>query len=219
MKLGFLSRQGVGATVMISLLTLTVADALADRNEYRNAIRNATRAERPGVRPPGGRPPINRPPGNRPELRPPARPPINAGAAAVRDQIRHNARQRYYRNIAVNRRYGHWYQGYGGYRQDNDAFKWLAFTAISLKLLDMVNEEQQRRHEQAMIDATSARIGVPVTWRDGNASGRVIALNETRNNEGLMCREFQQEITVGGRKEDGFGTACLQPDGAWKIVN
>ena len=219
MRLGSLLRQCVGALVIVSMLILSAVNALADRNGYRNAIRNAARAERPGVRPPGGRPPINRPPGNRPDLRPPARPSINAGAAAVRAQIRHNARHRYYRNIAIKRRYGHWYHGYGGYHQDNDAFKWLAFTAISLKLLDMVNEEQQRRHEQAMIDATSARIGVPVTWRDGNASGRVIALNETRNNEGLMCREFQQEIIVGGKKEDGFGTACLQPDGAWKIVN
>ena len=199
---------------MVTLIMVGVGTASADRkdyrrsgNDFRKAVRSATRAERK----------IDKRPYDRRDLRDAYR--AGAVSGAVRNELRHNARQRYYRNIAINRRYGHWYTGYGGYRQDNDAFKWLAFTAISLKILDLVNEEQQRRHEQAMIDATSARIGVPVTWHDGNASGRVIALNETRNNEGLMCREFQQEIRVGGRTEDGFGTACLQPDGAWKIVN
>ena len=32
------------------------------------------------------------------------------------------------------------------------------------------------------------------------------------------CREFQQTITVGGKTEKAYGTACRQPDGAWKIV-
>jgi surface antigen len=35
---------------------------------------------------------------------------------------------------------------------------------------------------------------------------------------GTYCREFQQTITVGGQTQEGYGTACKQPDGAWKIV-
>ena len=35
----------------------------------------------------------------------------------------------------------------------------------------------------------------------------------------LACREFQQTITVGGRTETAYGTACRQPDGDWKIVS
>lgn len=31
------------------------------------------------------------------------------------------------------------------------------------------------------------------------------------------CREFTETIVVGGRKEQGYGTACLQADGAWQI--
>jgi hypothetical protein len=33
------------------------------------------------------------------------------------------------------------------------------------------------------------------------------------------CREFTQTFTVAGETEKGYGTACLQPDGAWKIIS
>lgn len=31
------------------------------------------------------------------------------------------------------------------------------------------------------------------------------------------CREVQMELTIGGRSQAGFGTACLQPDGSWQL--
>ncbi len=31
------------------------------------------------------------------------------------------------------------------------------------------------------------------------------------------CREYTKTVTVGGRAVESYGTACLQPDGAWKI--
>ena len=31
------------------------------------------------------------------------------------------------------------------------------------------------------------------------------------------CREVQMGITIGGRPQAGFGTACLQPDGSWQL--
>ncbi|MEK6733996.1 MAG: RT0821/Lpp0805 family surface protein [Pseudomonadota bacterium] len=33
------------------------------------------------------------------------------------------------------------------------------------------------------------------------------------------CREFTQHITVAGKTQDAYGTACRQPDGSWKIIN
>jgi surface antigen len=36
---------------------------------------------------------------------------------------------------------------------------------------------------------------------------------------GSYCREFTQTITVGGRTRHGYGTACRQPDGSWRIVD
>lgn len=33
------------------------------------------------------------------------------------------------------------------------------------------------------------------------------------------CREFTQTFSIGNKTEKGYGTACLQPDGSWKIVS
>lgn len=33
------------------------------------------------------------------------------------------------------------------------------------------------------------------------------------------CREYTRTIYVGGKPQEGYGTACLQPDGSWQIVN
>ncbi|MGQ4810573.1 hypothetical protein NKDENANG_04051 [Candidatus Entotheonellaceae bacterium PAL068K] len=32
------------------------------------------------------------------------------------------------------------------------------------------------------------------------------------------CREFQRDVIIDGKPERAYGTACLQPDGTWKIV-
>jgi hypothetical protein len=31
------------------------------------------------------------------------------------------------------------------------------------------------------------------------------------------CREFNTPVTVGGQQQQAYGTACLQPDGSWRI--
>src|SRR5690606_8212929 len=36
---------------------------------------------------------------------------------------------------------------------------------------------------------------------------------------GQYCREYQQTVTVGGREQRAYGTACRQPDGSWMVVN
>lgn len=35
---------------------------------------------------------------------------------------------------------------------------------------------------------------------------------------GEYCREYQTQVTVGGKVEKAYGTACRQPDGQWKII-
>ena len=129
------------------------------------------------------------------------------------DRIRH------YRNIIVLRPHGRWYGGYGRYRADDDAYKWLSFTAITLKLLDNLNEQQQREHEAAQIEATGARVGETILWRDGSASGAVTVVRDGTSTTGRYCREFQQEIKVGGVQERAYGTACRNPDGSWEVVS
>lgn len=128
-------------------------------------------------------------------------------------------RHRRFRNIIIVRPHGHAYHGYGHFRHDNDAWKWLSFTAITLKLLDMVDEQAQREHEAAQMKATTAVVGEKIVWETEAASGYVVTTKEGINNNGLTCREYQQTITVGGKNEEAYGTACLQADGSWKIAS
>jgi surface antigen len=41
----------------------------------------------------------------------------------------------------------------------------------------------------------------------------------TYSNGGRYCREYTQEIIIGGKKQSGYGTACRQPDGSWEIIS
>lgn len=128
-------------------------------------------------------------------------------------------RRHHYRDVWVVRPYGHWYSGYGYHYRDDDAYLWLAFTAITLSLLTLLTVAQQRAQEQAQIDATTAPVGSTIVWNDANASGSVSVLRDGHSSDGQYCREYQQTVTVGGRSEQAYGTACMQPDGAWHIVD
>lgn len=140
----------------------------------------------------------------------------------IRHGKRHDVppdRVRWYRDVVVVRPFGHWYPGYAHHHRDDDAYKWLAFTAITLGLLDYLNETQQREHEAAQIAATTAPVGERIYWREGGAGGYVVATREGTSASGRYCREFQHQVTIGGRAEDAYGTACLNPDGSWEVVS
>ena len=36
---------------------------------------------------------------------------------------------------------------------------------------------------------------------------------------GQTCREYQTTMMINGAPQPTYGTACLQPDGTWRIVN
>lgn len=68
--------------------------------------------------------------------------------------------------------------------------------------------------------AYTAPVGQQITWNNpqsGN-SGTITPVRDGYANNGAYCREFQQTITVGGQKQQGYGRACQQPDGSWQIV-
>lgn len=128
-------------------------------------------------------------------------------------------RNRHYRGVRVTRPHGRAYHGYGFFYDDNDAYKYLAFTRITLKVLDIINEDQQRMHEAAQVKATQANVGETIIWKDGNASGLVTTTRIGTSTSGRQCREFQQKVTIGGKAEQAYGTACLKADGSWELIN
>ncbi len=75
--------------------------------------------------------------------------------------------------------------------------------------------------EGAQVTAYASPVGQPITWNnpDSGNYGTVTPLRDGTNSQtGEYCREFQHEVTIGGRVEQAHGIACRQPDGAWKIV-
>jgi surface antigen len=100
----------------------------------------------------------------------------------------------------------------------DEIWGWLTFTAITLAILDNLNEQQQREHELALYSAAGAPLGETVYWEKGNAYGAITPLQDGTSSSGRYCREFQQEVTIGGDGETLYGTACQNADGSWEIV-
>jgi surface antigen len=75
----------------------------------------------------------------------------------------------------------------------------------------------QRSMQQGL---ETAPVNRRTAWNnpDTGASGTVTPTRTFQSSGGQYCREFQQTITVGAQTEEGYGTACRQPDGSWKIV-
>lgn len=59
------------------------------------------------------------------------------------------------------------------------------------------------------------------TWRNPNTGADVTATptRTFKTSDGENCREYQTSVTVAGKHEKAYGTACRQADGSWKIVN
>ncbi len=58
-------------------------------------------------------------------------------------------------------------------------------------------------------------------WRnpDSGHSGSYTPQPAYRASSGQTCREFQQTVTIDGREQSAYGTACRMPDGSWQIQN
>jgi len=64
-----------------------------------------------------------------------------------------------------------------------------------------------------------ARPNQVVAWRDPDgAAYQVQPARKFQDETGRYCREFTSKVTIGGRPQKAFGTACRQPDGDWEIV-
>jgi surface antigen len=75
--------------------------------------------------------------------------------------------------------------------------------------------------KQAQLSLENSKTGQTSTWQnpDSGNSGTFTPTRTYQRESGQYCREYQQEITVGGEKYPSYGTACRQPDGTWKIQN
>lgn len=73
---------------------------------------------------------------------------------------------------------------------------------------------------QAQQSAYRAPVGETINWNNPQSGnyGTYTPTKDGYSSSGRYCREYQQTISVGGRTQQGYGTACQQPDGSWEIV-
>jgi len=87
------------------------------------------------------------------------------------------------------------------------------------KSLDNADRIAMQQTTQQTLESSPS--GKTVTWKnpDSGHSGTVTPQPSYKNSTGEYCREYQQSVTVNGKTERAYGTACRQPDGSWKIVS
>jgi surface antigen len=81
-------------------------------------------------------------------------------------------------------------------------------------------------HDRALLEKSSrqalefAPSGNSVEWRnpDNGNHGAITPTNTYKTNHGEYCREYVQEVVIGGEKHKAYGKACRKPDGNWQIV-
>ena len=90
------------------------------------------------------------------------------------------------------------------------------------KSLDETSRRQAGSATQEALNTAS--VGESITWENpanegGPAHGSATVTRQGTDGAGRTCREFQQTVSVGGRQEQSYGTACRDDNGDWKIVS
>ncbi len=83
--------------------------------------------------------------------------------------------------------------------------------------LDRADMAYYSRASQSTFE--TRRSGTTSTWvnPDSGNSGTITPTKTFKTANNTYCREFTQTINIGGKSQEGYGTACRQPDGSWKI--
>jgi surface antigen len=84
--------------------------------------------------------------------------------------------------------------------------------------LDQADQQSAWRTEQGALERN--RDGEYSRWDNPNNGnyGYTVPQTTYQSASGQYCREYETTIVVNGRAETGYGTACRQPDGSWKIT-
>ena len=71
---------------------------------------------------------------------------------------------------------------------------------------------------QAQQALSNNKTGQATSWRNpDNGNTYTVKPMKTYYHSGTPCREYITTAIIGGKKQQVYGTACRQADGAWKI--
>jgi surface antigen len=84
--------------------------------------------------------------------------------------------------------------------------------------LDRQDSYEAARAERTAIESNPD--GRYSRWDNPNNGnyGYTVPSRTYETSPGQYCREYETTIVVGGRAQSGYGTACRQPDGSWRIA-
>jgi surface antigen len=86
-------------------------------------------------------------------------------------------------------------------------------------LLDQRDKDLQAKAAAQAFEAAPSGKGVAWKNPDNGHAGTVTPTRTYQTAQGSYCREYTQTVTIEGKQENSYGTACRQPDGSWKITN
>ena len=98
---------------------------------------------------------------------------------------------------------------------------------VSLSLFPAVVNRALTREDRTVYStatrrALAAPVGESMVWTSDNGVGGGVSGAVTTTRDGWAgaryCREFRQEITIDGRNQEAYGTACQMPNGEWQLV-
>jgi len=111
--------------------------------------------------------------------------------------------------------------GKGGGQVAATALGAVAGAFVGNSIGSQMDEQDKAMHQRAFYSSMeTAPTGTSSAWKnpDNGHYGSVTPI-KTYNSGNQFCREYTNRIIVGGKEQQGYGTACRQPDGSWKIVS
>lgn len=89
-----------------------------------------------------------------------------------------------------------------------------------------LGQQLDGRDRQAMQSTTQQALatneaGNTSRWTnpDSGNSGTITPQHQFTDDDGRICREFQQTVSVADDTQTAYGTACRQPDGTWRVIS
>ena len=84
-----------------------------------------------------------------------------------------------------------------------------------------LDREARARAERATVH--SLNTGDTIQWEARNGGNRAYGHTRVRRtgktSSGRLCREYQQTVTIGGRQQRAYGTACRDASGQWEMIS
>lgn len=86
------------------------------------------------------------------------------------------------------------------------------------KTMDEYDRQLAERSSRQALEFSPS--GSSVEWQnpDNGHHGSITPTKTFKANNGRYCREYTQEVIIGGEKQKAYGKACRQPDGNWEVV-